>query len=408
MHTSLAMLLAMLSVVALLAVGCDRSDPEQVATQADRSFAVQALVVDTHIDVPYRIDKEFENVAKATDGGDFDWVRAKEGGLDVAFMSIYVPSAYQLEGGAREHADHLIDMMEELAARNPDKFAVTTSVADSRAAARKGLVALPLGMENGAGIEDRLDLLAHFYQRGVRYITLTHSKANLICDSSYDKERPWGGLSSFGVEVVREMNRLGIMVDISHVSDEAFYDVLEVTEAPVIASHSSARHFTPGWERNMSDPMIEALAKQGGVIQINYGSTFLTREARAWSDQFQAERDALIEQTGWDKDGEEVKAWAKKYREAQPFPYATLDDVLDHIDHVVAIAGIEHVGIGSDYDGVGDSLPIGLKDVSTYPALVGGLRKRGYSDEDIRLLLGENLMRVWSEVERLASTRAAA
>lgn len=152
----------------------------------------------------------------------------------------------------------------------------------------------------------------------------------------------------------------------------------------------------------MSDAMIEALARNDGVLQINFGSTFLTQAARDWSDRYQSERDALMEETGWDRDGPEVKAWAKKYRAARPYPYATLDDVLNHIDHVVDLVGIEHVGIGSDYDGVGDSLPIGLKDVSYFPALVAGLRKRGYSEPDIRLILGENLMRVWLAVERQA------
>ena len=152
----------------------------------------------------------------------------------------------------------------------------------------------------------------------------------------------------------------------------------------------------------MSDPMIEALAANGGVLQINFGSTFLTRSARDWSDRYQAERDALMEETGWERDSPEVRAWGKKYRVAHPYPYATLDDVLDHIDHVVDLVGIEYVGIGSDFYGVGDSLPVGIKDVSDFPALIAGLRKRGYSEPDIRLILGENLMRVWSAVEQQA------
>ncbi len=385
-----------------LLAACGSPEPVFEATEQDRALAAEALIVDTHIDVPYRLFKKYEDVAHATESGDFDWPRAQRGGLDVAFMSIYIPADYQQEGGAREHADQLIDMMAALATENPGKFSIVDSIDQARSVAASGRLALALGMENGAGIEDRLEHLVHFYERGIRYITLTHSKANLICDSSYDDERPWGGLSPFGEQVVREMNRLGIMIDISHVSDEAFFDVLEITSAPIIASHSSARHFTPGWERNMSDSMIQALAANGGVLQINFGSTFLTVAAREWSDRYQAERDALIEQTGWERNGPETKAWAKKYRVAQPYPFATLDDVLDHIDHVVGLVGVEHVGIGSDYDGVGDSLPIGLKDVSDYPALVAGLRKRGYSDEDIRLILGENLMRVWSAVEAQA------
>ncbi len=386
----------------MLAPACGGERPALDRAGADLATSASLLVVDTHIDVPYRLIDSYQDVSVATGSGDFDWPRARAGGLDVAFMSIYIPAEYQEAGGARQHAETLIAMVRRLAEDSPDKFAIVTSTGQARAAAAGGRLALALGMENGAGIEDDLANLAHFYAKGIRYITLTHSKANLICDSSYDENRPWGGLSPFGEQVVREMNRLGIMVDISHVSDAAFYDVLDVASAPLIASHSSARHFTPGFERNMNDEMIRALAARGGVIQINFGSAFLTAEANAWSETYYAERKALLEKTGWDKDGEEIDTWGKRYRTATPYPFADLTDVLDHIDHVVALTGVEHVGVGSDFDGVGDSLPTGLKDVSDYPNLVSGLRKRGYSDSEIQLVLGENLMRVWAEVEQQA------
>ncbi len=390
----------------VITTACGGDQVPAAAPAAGHATKGELLIVDTHIDVPYRLFDKYQDVSRATESGDFDWPRAKAGGLDVAFMSIYVPAGYQEEGGAREHADVLIDMMEKLAADHPEAFSVVTGTAEARVAAAADKVGLALGMENGAGIEDDLGNVAHFYSRGIRYITLTHSKANLICDSSYDENRPWGGLSPFGEQVVREMNRLGIMVDVSHVSDAAFYAVLDVTDAPLIASHSSARHFTPGFERNMSDEMIEALAANGGVIQINFGSAFLTAEANAWSKAFYAEQGTLLAESGWDDEGEEIKNWDRRYREASPYPFADLSDVLDHIDHVVRVAGVEYVGIGSDFDGVGDSLPVGLKDVSEYPNLVTGLRQRGYSEKDIRLILGENLMRVWRAVEEHAQATA--
>jgi len=193
------------------------------------------------------------------------------------------------------------------------------------------------------------------------------------------------------------------MVDISHVSDEAFYQVLEITRAPVIASHSSARAFTPGFERNMSDDMIRALAANGGVIQINFGSSFLTQAAQEWYTVMHAARDAWLAETGFTEDSPEAKAWEKAYRDETPLPYATLSDLADHFDHVVQLVGTDHVGIGSDFEGVGDSLPEGMKDVSFYPALIEELLRREYTPQQIEAILGGNLMRVWRKVEEVAA-----
>jgi membrane dipeptidase len=199
------------------------------------------------------------------------------------------------------------------------------------------------------------------------------------------------------------MNRVGIMVDISHVSDEAFYQVLQITKVPVIASHSSARFFTPGFERNMDDDMIKALAVNGGVIQINFASSFLTKAAREWSDTMdKAQKDWLAE-TANTEDSEAAKEWEKSYRAEHPFPYASMSDLADHFDHVVELVGVDHVGIGSDFDGVGDSLPVGIKDVSFYPALIEELLRREYTPQQIDAILGGNLMRVWRAVEQAAA-----
>src|SRR5690606_15491210 len=210
-----------------------------------------------------------------------DYERAKKGGLDAPFMSIYIPASYQNKPDfGKALADSLIDMVRQIATGLPDKFALALTPDDIERNAAAGKISLPMGMENGAPIGKSLANIKYFYDRGIRYITLTHSRDNQICDSSYDTKHTWNGLSPFGVEVVKEMNRVGIMVDISHVSDSAFYDVIAVSSAPVIASHSSCRHFTPGFERNMSDDMIRALARNGGVIQINFGATFVDSVAR--------------------------------------------------------------------------------------------------------------------------------
>lgn len=401
------------TVVVLLAA-CAPEEPvsegptETLREQADR-LAQELILVDTHIDVPYRLEEEPADISQATENGDFDYPRAIAGGLDAAFMSIYVPASFQETGGAKEVAESLIEMVRGFETRWPQKFAVATSVEEVRRQSElEGLVSLPMGMENGAPIGDDLANIGYFHDQGIRYVTLTHSENNRICDSSYATERTWNGLSPFGREVVAEMNRVGIMIDVSHVSDETFYQVLELTRAPVIASHSSCRAFTPGFERNMSDEMIRALADNGGVVQINFGSAFLIEAANEHSRQMWQALGAYQEENGLDEDSPELEAFRERYLEENPRPYADIADVVAHIDHVVDLAGIDHVGLGSDFDGVGDSLPTGLKDVSDYPNLIHELLVRGYSEEDIAKICGENLLRVWSEVERIAAELQAA
>jgi len=378
-----------------------------LASEAQR-IAQSSIIVDTHIDVPYRLKAVPQDVSVATESGDFDYPRAVQGGLNVPFMSIYTPADLEAAGQSKEAAEKLIDSVEDMVMGASDKFALAYSVADVQAQFEAGLMSLPMGMENGSPIAGDLANLRHFYDRGIRYITPAHSLSNHLSDSSYDENRQWGGLSEFGKEAIVEMNRLGIMIDVSHVSDDAFWQIMEISAAPVIASHSSARHFTPGFERNMSDDMIVALAKNGGVIHINFGSTFVSQTARDYGDarmaagkQYLLENPELTEAFLYREYGAIYEA------EHGPLPFASLDDVLDHFDHVVKLTGIDYVGIGSDYDGVGDSLPNGLKDVSQYPNLIEGLLRRGYSEEDIRKVLGENLLRVWTAVEDYAATTSS-
>jgi membrane dipeptidase len=355
-----------------MAGACSLHRPEAEETELEMRaraarLAEEILIVDTHIDVPYRLmekEGEDQDLSVRTTGGDFDYPRARAGGLDAAFMSIYVPAHLQESGGAKEYADRLIDLVESLEAKWPDE-----------------------------------STLRHFLERGIRYITLTHSENNQICDSSYADEEHWGGLSSFGREVVREMNRLGIMIDVSHVSDQTFFQVMELTSQPVIASHSSCRHFTPGWERNMSDEMIRRLAQNGGVLQINFGSAFLTEEANRQSQEMWEVVDAHAEANGLERHDHAVQEFVESYRKEHPMRLADISDVVDHIDHVVKLAGVDHVGFGSDFDGVGPTLPRGLEDVSAFPNLIFELLARGYSEEEIRKFAGGNLMRVWRAVE---------
>ena len=373
------------------------------ATMRKRAYdlAHKFIITDGHIDVPWRLNDGYEDLSVRTKSGDFDYVRAKEGGLDAPFMSIYVPSSYQETGGAKEKADSLIDLVNRIANDHPDKFEVAFSVSDVNRIFGDGKIALPMGMENGAPILDDLSNIKYFYDRGIRYITLTHGKDNQICDSSYDSTRTWGGLSPFGREVVKEMNRVGIMVDISHVTDEVINQVLDMTNLPVIASHSSCRHFTPGWERNMGDAEIRRLKDNGGVIQINYGSSFITQASQDKRAANAEKINIYAEKNGLSAEDEALQLYAKKVNEENPI-YADVTEVIDHFDRVVELAGIDHVGIGSDYDGVGDSLPYGLKDASSYPNLIYHLLKRGYSEEDIEKICYKNIWRVWSAVEAAA------
>ncbi len=371
-------------------------------------LADSLIIVDTHIDVPDRLREQMEDISVRTIRGEFDYPRAREGGLDLAFMSIYVPSSYETEGGSYELADSLIDMVEGFWKSFPDKFAPTYSVQAARSNSKAGLISLPMGMENGSPLEGSLERLRYFYDRGIRYITLAHSRSNHISDSSYDKERKWGGLSPFGVEVVREMNRLGMMVDVSHISDSAFYQVMKHSAAPVIASHSSCRAFTPGWERNISDEMIKALAHNGGVVMISFGSAFLTADFRAKWELGWDEISRYLKEHKLARTDEAAKSYIKQYREDHGIGYADVADVIAHIEHVVKLVGVDHVGFGSDFDGVGDSLPTGLKDVSMYPNLIYELLKKEYPEEDIRKICGENLLRVWTQVEQTAIRRQEA
>jgi membrane dipeptidase len=384
------------------------SRDEKLRAQA-QTLAQQFIILDGHVDLPYRLtmknfrlERKFLAIPVQSDEGDFDFVRARKGGLDAPFMSIYIPSSFQLRDDmGKPTADSLINMIIGITNAHPDKFALARSPKDIVANTRAGKISLPMGMENGAPIGKEIKNVQYFFDRGIRYITLTHAKDNQISDSSYDTAQTWNGISPFGEQVITAMNNVGIMVDVSHISDSAFYDVMKLTRAPVIASHSSCRHFTPGWQRNMSDDMIRVLARNGGVIQINFGAVFLDATVRKNQPLLDSLEDVLKSKGLTSRDAAAqtvIDQFAKDHREL----YSDVERVADHIDHVVKVAGINHVGIGSDFDGVGDTLPLGLKDVSDYPNLIYVLLKRGYSPADIEKICSGNVLRVWNKVIQIA------
>ncbi len=388
----------------LILQSCSES---KISLNADE-IAQDSLILDSHIDVPYRLwsqhleGLEIDDISGPTNG-DFDFIRARKGGLNVPFFSIYLPASTEEDGTSHKMANDLIDMVEDIVTLYPEKFLLIKSVDDLSSLTNKNIIGIALGMENGAPIQGDLSRVEYYYDRGIRYITLTHSKTNHISDSSYDENIQWHGLSEFGKTLIEEMNRVGLMIDISHVNDEAFYQAIELSQVPVIASHSSLRHFTPGFERNVDDVMLNKLAEKGGVLQINFGSSFISQRPRDYMDLMNNFLELKFGQSREGVSEEVINEARKEFFSKNKYPYATLDEVLDHFDRVINLVGVDHVGIGSDYDGVGDTLPIGLKDVSSYPSLIEGFLERGYSREDIDKILGGNLIRVWKEVEEYAN-----
>ncbi len=375
---------------------------ERESADSGQDLHRSAIVVDTHSDTTPRFeDPDWDFLSRhALDDGHMDLPRIQEGGLDVQFWSIYMGKK-ERKGEAIEEALQRIDAVHQLVERNPEQLGLAMSVGDIREHVAAGRLANLMGVEGGHIIENDLAVLRTYHRLGVRYMTLTHSFHTDWADSSgtsQDLEPLHGGLSPFGEEVVREMNRLGMMVDVSHVSDETFWDVLRVSKAPVIASHSSVRHVADH-RRNVDDEMLRALAGNNGVIMINFFPGYIDErvieESAAYTKQW---GDTLAQLRS---DHEDPEARSKAYRDhfqSHPLPQSSLAVLLDHFDHAVAVAGPDHVGIGADWDGV-PSMPVGMEDVTDLPALTEGLLERGHSPDTVRKVLGENLLRVMAEVE---------
>jgi membrane dipeptidase len=363
----------------------------------------EAIVIDTHNDITSAITNDgFDLGARDASGRtQTDIPRMKEGGLDADFFAIYVAASYARNGGSARRALDMIDGVYEQVRRHPESMEMAFASNDIRRVHKSGKIAALMGIEGGHAIEDSLSALRLFYTLGVRYMTLTHTNTNNWADSSGDVNnqnvKHHNGLTDFGREVVREMNRLGMMVDISHVSDKTFWDAIETSQAPVIASHSSARALTDV-PRNMTDDMLKAVAKKGGVVMVNFGKGFVNTKLVKPSPETQAKMDEIRNQYAGDQ-----RTMREKLRELQGPPASVpLEMLIEHFVHIAKVAGIDHVGIGSDFDGVGGQLPEGMEDISKLPAITYELLKRGYSDADVKKVLGENFLRTMAEVERVA------
>lgn len=367
-----------------------------------------AIIVDGHNDIPtIMVDDDYDIATPSAGKYHTDLARMKQGGMTGEFFSIYVDGKYAKEGGAARRAMDLIDVVYRAAERYPNQLTMATSVADIRRAKRDGKIAALMGIEGGHAIENSLSALRDFYRLGVRYMTLTHNNTNDWADSSRDKPLH-NGLTDFGKEVVREMNRLGMLIDISHVSDKTMSDALDVSTAPVIASHSSARALD-SHPRNIPDDLLRRIGKNGGVVMVNFYTVFIDQKAydagKARDQRLKPQLDALKEKfKGDDKRLEEEQ---NKLYAANPLPPTPLSVLIDHIDHIAKVAGIDHVGLGSDFDG-GVTLPEGVKDISELPNITYELLRRGYSETDVRKILGENFLRAFGEAEQIAriSTRS--
>ncbi|HLF84129.1 MAG TPA: dipeptidase [Blastocatellia bacterium] len=367
---------------------------EDSLSEQARKVHFSSIVLDTHIDVTPRLQTTWKFTEEHKDGH-IDLPRMKKGGLNALFFSIYM-SGTVTGPKAVNDAIERIAAVHRLAEESPDQVALCVTADQVRKAHKQGKIAALMGMEGGHMINNSLAVLRMYAELGVRYLTLTHSVNTDWADSSGDQPKH-NGLTDFGKDVVRELNRLGVMVDISHVADKTFLDAIEVSKAPMLASHSSCRAIS-GHSRNMTDQMIKALAAKGGVIQINYLDQFIDNDLFQYSQKSQSlMRELQQKYPGRENAGKRREEVAKQFG---PAPKASWERIIDHIDHAVKLVGVDHVGLGSDFDG--GSMPVGMEDCTQLPKITEALLRKGYSAADIKKILGENTLRLLSEVERVA------
>jgi membrane dipeptidase len=381
----------------------------QFISDKAKKLHFSSIIVDTHDDTTQRLlDGKFNLADRHTDGS-IDIPRMREGGLGAIFFSIWIPSKVTGAEAVKQAIDQ-IDAVREAVRKDPRVLVLATTAEQIREAHKQGKIAALMGVEGGHMIGNDLAALRTFAALGVRYMTLTHMGNTEWADSSTDKAEH-NGLTDFGKDVVREMNRFGIIVDVAHVSDKTFYDAIAVSKAPVFSSHSSCRALCDA-ARNMTDDMMRALAKNGGVIQINYHIGFLSQEFRNFEKahpEVEKELDAEVKKRCGDNEGCSLIVGDQllhEYMNAGRLPKVDWSLIVDHIDHAVKVAGIGHVGLGSDFDGA--NMPLGMEDVTHLPQITDALLKKGYSDADIRKILGENTLRVMTEVERVSRELNAA
>jgi len=382
--------------------------PDTAGEARARRILERTPLIDGHNDLPWALRENHGNDPYAVDlttnldaSTDLhtDIPRLRAGGVGGQFWSVYVPATLTPTEAARETFEQ-IDTVKRIVAAHPGTFELATTAADVERIHRRGKIASLIGMEGGYSIDDSLGLLREFFDAGARYITLTHSRTTTWADSATDAPK-WGGLSPFGEQVVREMNRLGMMVDLSHVSEETMLDAMRVSEAPVIFSHSSARAVT-GHARNVPDSVLRQMPQDGGVVMVTFVPGFVSETVRTWNSARSAEDARLKSLNPGNPQAvtEGLAAWTA----AHPVPRAGIADVVAHIQHVRDTAGIDHVGLGGDFDGV-DALPDGLEGVDAYPRLLAALIANGWTDADIRKLAGENVLRVMRAVEAVAESK---
>ena len=356
-------------------------------------------LLDSHCDTPSQILR-LRDLSLDNDHAHVDFPKLRKGGVDGAFFALYVPAALQ-EDDAYRYSYRLLDGVRAAVAANPDKAAFAVSHEQALLNKEAGLFSVFMGLENGSPIGDSMERLREFYDAGVRYVTLCHSRDNQICDSCASASGRWGGLSPFGKDLVKEMNRVGMMVDVSHISDASFYDVIDCSSMPVVATHSCCRALA-GHPRNMTDEMIRVLASNGGVIQINFYPLFIDSGfSKILADSGIMDYGEKIEEEFIKdpSDPQKRSAWNKVQDELVALARPSYKRIADHIDHAVEIAGIDHVGLGSDFDGI-EVTPSGLEDISLMPVLLEELAARGYTPSDISKIAGENFFRVMDACAR--------
>ena len=386
------------------------SGPKTISPEA-RAIHTSAIIIDTHADTPQRFLDDNWDIGSTdpNDPGHISLDKVRRGNLGAEFFSIWVAPDLN-QGHFAQHTLDLIDSVYEQAARHPDRVMMAFSVADIQKAHQQHKLAALMGIEGGHSIEDDLRLLRDYYRLGVRYMTITWSNSTNWAESSGTVKTPGvtppKGLTDFGRQVVREMNRLGMLVDISHVSDNTFWDVIKTTKAPVIASHSSARALSAA-PRNMTDDMLRAVAKNGGVVDVNFYSAFLDEQYRKAADAISKERDTAVDAyvakqraqgktVGYMETDRIQREWNAK------IPRPPFHVLIDHIDYIAKVAGIDHVGLGSDFDGVSGATPAGIDSAADLPKITQALLDRGYKAEDIKKILGGNVLRVFSQVEAVS------
>ena len=407
--------LALAFLLSLSAIGIGAQQPANTATAQPSSpprdeklwkkaleIQRKSIVVDTHNDIlSMMIDDNYDLGVSSVGKYHTDIARMKQGGLTAEFFSVYIDRSFARDGGSARRALDMIDYVYRAAERYPNDLMLANSAADIRRAKKQNKIAALMGIEGGHAIEDSLMALRDFYRLGIRYMTLTHNNTNNWADSCCDDAKH-NGLSDFGKEVVREMNRIGMLVDVSHVSDKTMSDVLDMSTAPVIASHSSARALADR-PRNIPDDLLRRFAKNGGVVMVNFYPGFIDKNvvqaSKERDDRLKAQMDDL--RATYKDDSKRLTEEMNKLLAANPLPATPLSVLIDHFDHIAKVAGIDHVGIGSDFDGV-PSLPVGMEDISKLPNITYELLKRGYSEPDIKKILGENFLRAFAQAERVA------